>query len=65
MRRLLLLPAILLILAGLAFTLQGVGILPGSAMSGERQWAAIGIVMIVVGLVLGWLGMRPRPRSVA
>lgn len=66
MRRLLLLPAILVILVGLVFTLQGVGVLPGSAMSGQRQWAVIGIVMIAVGLVLGWLGMRPRhPRPVA
>jgi uncharacterized protein (TIGR03382 family) len=60
MRRLLLLPAILLILVGLVFTLQGVGILPGSAMSGQQQWAVIGIVMIVAGLVVGWLGMRRR-----
>ena len=60
MRRLLFLPAILLVLAGLVFTLQGVGILPGSAMSGQRQWAVIGIVLILVGLVLGWLGMGPR-----
>ena len=60
MRRLLLLPAVLLVLAGLVFTLQGVGILPGSAMSGQRQWAVIGIVLILAGLVLGWLGMGSR-----
>jgi hypothetical protein len=66
MRRLLFLPAILLFLVGLLFTLQGAGILPGSAMSGQRQWAVIGIVLIVAGLVLGWIGMRPRrPRPVA
>lgn len=60
MRRLLLLPAILLVLVGLVFTLQGVGVLPGSAMSGQRQWAAIGIVMVVAGLVVGWLAMGRR-----
>ncbi len=60
MRRLLLLPAILVILVGLLFTLQGVGLLPGSAMLGQRQWAVVGIVLIAAGLVLGWLGVRPR-----
>lgn len=64
MRRLLLLPAVILIVIGLVFTLQGVGVLPGSFMTGERQWAAIGIVMILVGLVLGWLGSaRRHPRT--
>ena len=64
MQRLLLLPAILLIMIGLVFTLQGVGVHPGSGMSGHQQWWVIGIVMIVIGLVLRWLAAhrgRARP----
>lgn len=67
MRRLLLIPAVLLILVGLAFTLQGVNVLKGSSlMSGHPQWAAIGIVLILIGLVFGWFGLgrrRPRPTT--
>lgn len=62
MRRILLVPAAVLVVVGLAFTLQGIGVLPGSFMTGERQWAAIGIVLIVVGLVVGWLAFSRRPR---
>ncbi len=65
MRRLLLIPAVLLILIGLIFTLQGVNVLKGSSlMSGHSQWAAIGIVLILVGLILGWFGLgRRRART--
>ncbi|MBO0703214.1 MAG: hypothetical protein J2P38_09800 [Candidatus Dormibacteraeota bacterium] len=65
MRRLLLIPAVLLILIGLVFTLQGVNVLKGSSlMSGRPQWAAIGIVLILVGLVVGWFGLgRRRTRT--
>jgi len=65
-RRLLLVPAAVLVVIGLVLTLQGVGVLPGSFMTGERQWAAIGLALIIVGLVLAWfaLGTRPaRPRA--
>ena len=45
---------------GLVFTLQGLDVLGGSAMSGQHKWAVIGIVLIVVGLgAVGW-GARPR-----
>ena len=42
--------AVLLILAGGIFTLQGLNILLGSFMSGSRQWLAIGVVMVIVGV---------------
>lgn len=61
MRRLLFVPAVVLILIGLVFTLQGVDVLKGSSlMSGQRQWAAIGIVLILIGLVIGWIGLGRR-----
>lgn len=37
---------------GAVFTLQGIGVLGGSFMSGSATWAIIGIAMVVVGLVL-------------
>ena len=39
-------------LAGLLFTLQGVGIITGSAMSNTTFWSVAGPIIIVVGLVL-------------
>jgi hypothetical protein len=39
-------------LVGAVFTLQGIGVLGGSFMSGSGTWAVIGIAMIVVGLTL-------------
>jgi hypothetical protein len=45
---------------GLVFTLQGLDVLGGSAMSGQHKWAVIGIALIVVGLgAVGW-GVRKR-----
>ena len=44
--------AILLILAGGTFFLQGINILPGSYMAGDPQWAINGSIMIVIGIGL-------------
>jgi hypothetical protein len=49
-------------LAGLLFTLQGVGVVQGSAMSGTTFWTVAGPVIVVVGLVLVWAGLRGRAR---
>lgn len=45
---------------GVVFALQGVGILGGSAMTGDRTWAIIGPVLAVVGLVTLGFGIRRR-----
>lgn len=47
-------------LLGLLFTLQGIGVLGGSAMSNTTFWSVAGPVVIVVGLVIVGLGLR-RP----
>ncbi|NUR70435.1 MAG: hypothetical protein HOU81_06425 [Hamadaea sp.] len=49
---------VLLVLSGATWTLQGVGVLGGSSMTGESMWAVIGPIVAVVGLVLIWLGLR-------
>ena len=41
-----------LILFGILWFLQGIGVLPGSMMSGQLQWAINGGIAAVVGAVL-------------
>lgn len=41
--------ALLLILTGVIWFLQGVGVLPGSYMTGQRQWAVNGAIALIVG----------------
>ncbi len=49
-----------LALIGLVWGLQGIGVLQGSRMTGEGFWARAGLVALIVGLVLLYLGIRPR-----
>jgi hypothetical protein len=50
----------LLMLAGVVFTLQGVGVLGGSVMSGVTFWAVAGPVIALAGLVLAVIGRGGR-----
>jgi hypothetical protein len=55
---------VVLLLAGVIFSLQGSGAMAGSAMSGVTFWAVAGPVIALVGLVLAVLGLRSgRARS--
>jgi hypothetical protein len=50
---------VILLLAGGAFFLQGINILPGSFMTGEPQWAINGGIMMVIGLgLILWANRR-------
>ncbi|MGR2752629.1 hypothetical protein [Agromyces arachidis] len=49
--------------AGTVWTLQGIGILPGSVMSGVTMWAVIGPIVAVLGIALLWAGLVRRRRS--
>lgn len=51
----------LLVLAGGVWFLQGVGILPGSFMTGQLRWALYGAIAIVLGVLL-LVFARRRPR---
>jgi len=53
----------LLMLAGVVFTLQGLGILGGSVMSGVTFWAVAGPVIVLAGVVLAAIGLRDWPAS--
>ena len=46
--------AIALMLLGLLWIGQGIGLVGGSAMSGQSIWAVIGIVIIAAGAALAW-----------
>jgi hypothetical protein len=50
----------LLILSGGIWFLQGINILPGSFMSGDPQWSVNGVIAIVIGGFLIFLGRRRR-----
>ncbi|GAA4378940.1 hypothetical protein [Agromyces bauzanensis] len=54
---------IVLTLAGVVWTLQGLNVLPGSAMSGATLWAILGPIAAIGGLALiGW-GIARRRRA--
>jgi hypothetical protein len=50
--------ATLLILAGVMWFLQGIGVVPGSTMTGEAKWAAIGAACAVAGVVAWVIAAR-------
>ena len=58
MRRAAFVLGLLVALAGLVFSLQGAGILPGSYMTGDRLWLVIGLLMVVAGAGLAAWGRR-------
>jgi hypothetical protein len=50
------------VLAGLVWTLQGLGYVGGSFMSGATVWAVVGPLVALAGLVLIGFGLRARRR---
>ncbi len=44
--------AVLAVLMGVIWTLQGFNILPGSFMTGDMNWAYRGVALAVVGVIL-------------
>jgi len=63
MKSILLIAAGVLIVFGGLFTLQGLGIVGGSAMSGNPTWAVIGPILMVIGLLLGGWALRRGARA--
>ena len=54
---------VVLALAGLTFTAQGLGLTRSvrSSMNDRPEWVAIGSAMFVLALVLFWVTTRRRP----
>ncbi|HEX5858192.1 MAG TPA: hypothetical protein VFY91_08795 [Microbacterium sp.] len=57
-----LVPGVLLVLVGLVWTLQGLDVLRGSAMSGSSLWATIGPIVLIAGVVLIGVAIARRRR---
>ena len=53
---------VILLLVGLLWTLQGIGVLQGSPMSGTMTWAVVGPIVLVVGIVATLVGIRGPKR---
>ncbi len=59
MKNILTIIAVLLILAGAVWFLQGINVLPGSFMTGQTQWAIYGTITIIIGLAFAvWNNRR-------
>jgi uncharacterized membrane protein len=52
--------AIVLVIVGTFWIGQGMGILPGSVMSGDRFWAVAGMVVAGAGVFVAWDTLRRR-----
>lgn len=51
----------LVALVGVVWIAQGMGVLPGSFMSGDTTWAVVGAVVAVIGLAIAWPGRQKGP----
>jgi hypothetical protein len=51
---------IVILLAGIVFTLQGVGVLSGSTMSNTTTWSILGPLIAIAGAALVFRGTRVR-----
>jgi hypothetical protein len=54
---------VLVALAGAVWTLQGLGYIGGSFMSGATLWAVIGPIVLLAGLAIIYLALRGGRRS--
>lgn len=50
----------ILVVAGIVWTLQGLGYVGGSGMSGETLWAVVGPVVALIGVAMAAAGLRGR-----
>ena len=50
--------AAILALVGSVFALQGIGVLPGSVMTGDPIWGVIGTLMVMGAALFAWSAYR-------
>lgn len=48
------------LIVGGVFAGQGLNLIPGSFMTGNRMWLTVGLIVAIVGIILIVLGLR-RP----
>jgi hypothetical protein len=51
---------VLLVVTGGVWTLQGVGYIKGSFMTGTTTWTVIGPAVVIIGLAMAAAGLRRR-----
>ncbi|MEH1056509.1 hypothetical protein V6U89_15005 [Micromonospora sp. CPCC 206171] len=54
---------LLAVVVGAVWTVQGLGYVGGSVMTDQRIWAVVGPVVILIGLVVLWWGLKARRRT--
>ena len=52
---------VLMLAVGVLWTLQGLGHVGGSSMSGNDTWAIIGPALAGLGVALVWVALQRRP----
>lgn len=57
-RWILLVVGALMLVMGLVWTLQGLNVLGGSAMTGQTLWVVVGPIVAIAGVVIVGLGVR-------
>lgn len=53
--------AVVALLAGVVFFFQGIGVIPGSFMTGRTEWAVIGAALVAGASALFWLSGMVGP----
>ncbi|HEY0470996.1 MAG TPA: hypothetical protein VGD34_05005 [Kribbella sp.] len=53
---------VLLTAAGVVWTLQGLGYISGSSMTGSTFWAVVGPIVAAFGVALLYVTFRPQRR---
>ena len=49
---------VIAVIIGGVFAGQGMNLIPGSFMTGNRMWFSIGLVLVAVGIILMVVGLR-------
>ena len=62
-RPILVIVGIIVALMGAVFTLQGLGLMGGSPMTGSPFWAVLGPIIALLGIVLAVYGLRSGRRT--
>jgi hypothetical protein len=55
--------AVFALLTGVVFFFQGVGVIPGSFMTGRSEWAVIGAALVAGAGALFWLSGLAGPNG--
>jgi hypothetical protein len=53
--------AVVALLAGVVFFFQGIGVIPGSFMTGRSEWAVIGAALVAGAGAVFWLSGMVGP----